>query len=77
MNNTTTTTTTTMRAIPEPTAERLRVLGARAKASQSDAERASIVRQIDGITDELAAAGIVHPRTTLRPEFCPTKRAPK
>ena len=36
-----------------------------------DSKKQEYIREIDRLTDILARDGIVHPRSTLRPEFTP------
>ena len=57
-----------MREIPPLMRDRLTAAGDRCKAAP-DTDKARHIAEIDKITDELARAGFVHPRTTDRPEF--------
>lgn len=65
-----TTTAPKMREIPPLQRDRLIAAGKRCQAAP-DHEKARHLDEISKITDELARAGVVHPRNLSRPEFDP------
>ena len=69
----TTATTLKMREIPPQARARLVAAGA-ACAAAPETDKARHIAEIDAITDELARLGVVHRRSTKRPEFCPSSR---
>jgi len=69
----TTTQALKMREIPPQMRARLAAAGA-ACAAAPETDKTRHIAEIDAITDDLARLGVVHRRSTERPEFCPAGR---